>query len=39
LGFELPFDIRTGEIRTEIWQRWLIFDPLRMVEPFQANLR
>ncbi len=39
LGFELPFDIRTGEIRSEIWQRWLTFDPVHMVEPYFANLR
>jgi S-formylglutathione hydrolase FrmB len=39
LGFELPFDIRTGEIRPELWQRWLTFDPVHMVEPYQANLR
>ncbi len=39
LGFELPFDIRTGEIRQEIWQRWLAFDPVNMVDPYQDNLR
>ncbi len=39
LGFELPFDIRTGEIRPELWHRWLAYDPVRMVEPYQANLR
>ena len=39
LGFELPFDIRTGEIRSELWQRWLTFDPVHMVEPYQDNLR
>jgi enterochelin esterase family protein len=39
LGFELPFDIRTGEIRLELWQRWLAFDPVHMVEPYQANLQ
>lgn len=39
LGFELPFDIRTGEIYPEIWQSWLAFDPVRMVEPYQSNLK
>ncbi|HSG18409.1 MAG TPA: alpha/beta hydrolase-fold protein [Anaerolineae bacterium] len=39
LGFELPFDIRTGEIYPEIWERWLAFDPVHMVEPYLANLR
>jgi S-formylglutathione hydrolase FrmB len=39
LGFELPFDIRTGEIRPELWRRWLTFDPVLMVEPYLANMR
>ncbi len=39
LGFELPFDIRTGEIRPELWQRWLAFDPVHMTESYQANLQ
>jgi S-formylglutathione hydrolase FrmB len=39
LGFELPFDIRTGEIQSETWQRWLAFDPVHMVEPNLSNLR
>jgi Putative esterase len=25
---ELPFDIETGEIRPEVWARWLRFDPV-----------
>jgi hypothetical protein len=28
---ELPFDTRTGVLRPEIWQRWLDWDPVRMV--------
>lgn len=39
LGFEMPFDIYTGEIYPEVWQRWLAFDPVRMVESYQDNLR
>jgi S-formylglutathione hydrolase FrmB len=27
----LPFDPATGELRPEIWQRWLGWDPVRMV--------
>ena len=30
--FDLPFDLATGEIREEVWQRWLAHDPVRMVE-------
>lgn len=32
LGFELPFNIRTGEMRPQIWNRWLAHDPVRMVD-------
>jgi S-formylglutathione hydrolase FrmB len=28
---ELPFDTRTGVVREEVWQRWLDWDPVRMV--------
>jgi S-formylglutathione hydrolase FrmB len=28
---ELPFDPVTGVLRTETWQRWLAWDPVRMV--------
>ena len=39
LGFELPFDVRTGELYPDIWQRWLAFDPVRMVESPQIGLK
>lgn len=29
----LPFDSRTGQLRSEAWQRWLDWDPVRMVRP------
>lgn len=29
-GFDLPFELYTGEIRSEVWDRWLAFDPVRM---------
>jgi hypothetical protein len=29
LGFDLPFDLETGEVRPEVWQRWLAHDPVR----------
>ena len=32
LGFDLPFDLATGELVPEVWERWLDFDPLRTVE-------
>ncbi len=30
--FELPFDLETGQLRPEVWSRWLAWDPVRMVE-------
>jgi S-formylglutathione hydrolase FrmB len=36
---ELPFDPRTGAIRDEVWQRWLDWDPVRMVPRYAAALR
>ena len=28
LGFDLPFDLETGELVPAVWERWLAFDPL-----------
>lgn len=28
LGFDLPFDERTGELRPAVWRRWRAFDPV-----------
>jgi hypothetical protein len=27
---DLPFDIETGELRPDVWERWLAWDPVRM---------
>ena len=27
---QLPFDLQTGELRAEVWQRWLACDPVRL---------
>ncbi|MDR2987437.1 MAG: enterochelin esterase [Nocardiopsaceae bacterium] len=35
----LPFDPRTGVIRDEVWQRWLDWDPVRMVPSHGEALR
>jgi len=32
LGFDLPFDLQTGEIRFDVFNKWLEHDPVRMVE-------
>ncbi len=30
--YDLPFDMATGELRPAVWQRWLEFDPVEMLE-------
>ncbi len=39
--FELPFDAETGELRPEVWARWLAWDPVRMIrtERYRDALR
>jgi S-formylglutathione hydrolase FrmB len=36
---QLPFDTTTGELRPEIWERWLAWDPVRMVPRYADALR
>ncbi len=31
-GFELPFDMHSGLLRDDVWQRWLEFDPVHMLD-------
>lgn len=38
-GYDLPFDLETGEIRADVWQRWLEHDPVRLVEKSVENLK
>lgn len=38
-GFDLPFDLATGERREEICEKWLAHDPVRMVEKYSENLK
>ncbi len=35
----LPFDIDTGELIPEVWERWLAWDPVRMVPKHADALR
>jgi pimeloyl-ACP methyl ester carboxylesterase len=30
--FDYPFDLDTGEIRADVWARWLAHDPVRMAD-------
>ena len=36
---QLPFDIPTGRLRPEVWERWLAWDPVRMAESRGDALR
>jgi S-formylglutathione hydrolase FrmB len=36
---QLPFDQRTGELIPQVWQRWLEWDPVRMVDRYAEALR
>ncbi|MGI8811345.1 MAG: alpha/beta hydrolase [Pyrinomonadaceae bacterium] len=38
IHFDLPFDLATGEIREDVWKRWLAHDPVRLVEKYVENL-
>ena len=38
-GFDLPFDLETGEVRQDVWLRWLEHDPVRLVEKYVENLK
>ncbi|MCB9435888.1 MAG: prolyl oligopeptidase family serine peptidase [Anaerolineales bacterium] len=41
LGFDSPIDLETGALVPSVWERWLQFDPVRMIEQptHQAALR
>ncbi len=36
---DMPFDLETGEIRKDVWDRWLEHDPVRLAEKYADNLR
>lgn len=37
--FDLPFDPLSGELRQDVWHRWLEHDPVRLVEKHVENLK
>lgn len=39
LGFDLPFDARTGELIPAVWKRWQAHDPIRSLPSRAAALR
>ena len=36
---QLPFELRTGRLRPEVWDRWLAWDPVRMTPGHADDLR
>ena len=36
---DLPFDVATGMLRDDVWQRWLAWDPVRMARRHADALR
>ena len=39
LGCDFPFDLKTGEINQDVWNRWISSDPTRMVAKYHDNLK
>lgn len=39
LGCDFPFDLQTGEIKQDVWNRWLSCDPTRMVVKYHDSLK
>ncbi|MEK6256677.1 MAG: esterase family protein [Chloroflexota bacterium] len=38
-GFDIPFDLATGEMRADVWERWRSFDPVNLVDKYADNLQ
>jgi hypothetical protein len=36
---QLPFDLKTGRLDDDVWERWLAWDPVRMVPRYADALR
>jgi len=39
LGFDLPFDLQTAQLREDIWKKWLTHDPVSMISKHAGALR
>jgi enterochelin esterase family protein len=39
LGFDLPFDYLSGELRHDVWEKWLAFDPVEMLPDYAEALK
>jgi enterochelin esterase family protein len=38
-GFDLPFDLETGEWDPAVWARWTAWDPIELIPQYEAALR
>ena len=38
-SFDMPFDLETGEIRQDVWARWLEHDPVRLAPQYADKLK
>lgn len=39
LPIDFPFDLYSGELRPDVWERWLEHDPVHIVERYADNLK
>jgi enterochelin esterase family protein len=39
LGFDLPFDVHTGELRPDVWAKWEAHDPVNLIGRYADSLR
>ena len=39
LNLELPFDQQNAKMRLDVWNRWLVHDPVRFVPKFLDSFR
>lgn len=39
LGFDLPIDLRTGQDRPKVWEKWLTFDPIYNFQAHTESLK
>jgi len=36
---DFPFDLKTGELRSDVWQKWLNCDPIHMLNSYENAVR
>ncbi|HJT46775.1 MAG TPA: alpha/beta hydrolase-fold protein [Nitrososphaeraceae archaeon] len=39
MGVDIPFNLKTGEILPQVWNRWLRHDPARIIGKYRNNLK